>query len=160
MPPRSNALRRLADERGAKRAKILSVSAPFHCALMKPAQDRLAKDLESLSFRRPAAPIACNVDAMIIEDADGSRDALIRQVTGSVKWEPSMRLLMARGVQTFIEVGPGKVLCGLMRQIDRSMACLNVADEASLQKTVRTRHKRSRMTSAGINETGVHKAEG
>jgi [acyl-carrier-protein] S-malonyltransferase len=127
---------RLADERGAKRAKILSVSAPFHCALMKPAQDRLAKDLESLSFRRPAAPIACNVDATIIEDADGSRDALIRQVTGSVKWDPSIRLLMARRVQTFIEVGPGKVLCGLTRQIDRSMACLNVGDEASLQKTL------------------------
>ena len=127
---------RLADERGAKRAKILSVSAPFHCALMKPAQDRLAKDLESLSFRRPAAPIACNVDATIIEDADGSRDALIRQVTGSVKWDPSIRLLMARGVQTFIEVGPGKVLCGLTRQIDRAMTCLNVGDEASLQKTL------------------------
>jgi [acyl-carrier-protein] S-malonyltransferase len=127
---------RLADERGAKRAKILSVSAPFHCALMKPAQDRLAKDLESLSFRRPAAPIACNVDATIIEDADGSRDALIRQVTGSVKWDPSIRLLMARGVQTFIEVGPGKVLCGLTRQIDRAVTCLNVGDEASLQKTL------------------------
>ncbi len=127
---------RLADERGAKRAKMLSVSAPFHCALMKPAQDRLAKDLQSLSFRRPAVPVACNVDAAIIEDADGSRDALIRQVTGSVKWDPSMRLLMARGVQTFVEVGPGKVLCGLMRQIDRSMTCLNVGDEASLQKTL------------------------
>lgn len=127
---------RLADERGAKRAKILSVSAPFHCALMKPAQDRLAKDLESLSFRRPAAPIACNVDATIIEDADGSRDALIRQVTGSVKWDPSIRLLMARGAQTFIEVGPGKVLCGLTRQIDRAVTCLNVGDEASLQKTL------------------------
>jgi [acyl-carrier-protein] S-malonyltransferase len=127
---------KLADERGAKRAKMLSVSAPFHCALMKPAQDRLAKDLESLSFRRPAVPVACNVDAAIVEDADGSRDALIRQVTGSVKWDSSMRLLMARGVQTFIEVGPGKVLCGLMRQIDRSMTCLNVGDEASLQKTL------------------------
>src|SRR5246500_2404054 len=71
---------KLADERGAKRAKMLSVSAPFHCALMKPAQDRLLKDLESLSFRRPAVPVACNVDAAIVEDADGSRDALIRQV--------------------------------------------------------------------------------
>jgi [acyl-carrier-protein] S-malonyltransferase len=127
---------KLADERGAKRAKMLSVSAPFHCALMKPAQDRLRTDLLSLSFRPPALPVVCNVDATIIEDADGSRDALIRQVTGSVKWDPSMRLLMARGVQTFIEVGPGKVLCGLMRQIDRSMTCLNVGDEASLQKTL------------------------
>jgi [acyl-carrier-protein] S-malonyltransferase len=127
---------RLADERGAKRAKMLSVSAPFHCALMKPAQDRLAADLHSLSFRRPEIPVACNVDAAIVEDADASRDALVRQVTGSVKWNSSMRLLMAKGVQTFVEVGPGKVLCGLMRQIDRSMTCLNVGDEASLQKTV------------------------
>jgi [acyl-carrier-protein] S-malonyltransferase len=127
---------KLADERGAKRAKILSVSAPFHCALMKPAQERLAADLRSLSLRPPAVPVACNVDAAIVEDADGSRDALIRQVTGSVKWDSSMRLLMARGVQTFIEVGPGKVLCGLTRQIDRSMTCLNVGDEASLQKTL------------------------
>jgi [acyl-carrier-protein] S-malonyltransferase len=127
---------KLADERGAKRAKMLSVSAPFHCALMKPAQDRLEAELLSLSFHRPAVPVACNVDAAIVEDADGSRDALVRQVTDSVKWDSSMRLLMAKGVQTFVEVGPGKVLCGLMRQIDRSMTCLNVGDEASLQKTV------------------------
>jgi [acyl-carrier-protein] S-malonyltransferase len=127
---------KIADERGAKRAKMLSVSAPFHCALMKPAQDRLTKDLKSLSFHGPEVSVVCNVDAAIVEDADGSRDALIRQVTGSVKWDPSIRLLMARGVQTFIEVGPGKVLCGLTRQIDRAMTCLNVGDEASLQKTL------------------------
>ncbi|MGD0179704.1 MAG: malonyl CoA-acyl carrier protein transacylase, partial [Terriglobales bacterium] len=75
-------------------------------------------------------------DAALLEDADRSRDALIRQVTGSVKWEQSMRLLIAQGVDTFVEIGPGKVLCGLMRQIDRSQKCLNVADEASLQKTL------------------------
>jgi [acyl-carrier-protein] S-malonyltransferase len=127
---------KLADERGAKRAKILPVSAPFHCSLMKPAQDRLARDLHSLAFARPAVPVVCNVDAEVLEDADRSRDALIRQVTGAVKWDQSMRLLIAHGVQTFIEVGPGKVLCGLMRQVDRSKTCLNVADEASLQKTL------------------------
>ena len=127
---------KLADERGAKRAKLLPVSAPFHCSLMKPAQDRLANDLRSIKFQTPSIPVVCNVDALPLEDADSSRDALLRQVTGSVKWDQSMRLLISKGIQTFLEVGPGKVLCGLMRQIDRSRTCLNVADEASLQKTL------------------------
>jgi [acyl-carrier-protein] S-malonyltransferase len=127
---------KLADERGAKRAKVLPVSAPFHCSLMKPAQDRLAADLSLIPFSEPAAGVVCNVDAALLQDADRSRDALIRQVTGSVKWEQSMRVLIAQGVQTFVEVGPGKVLCGLMRQIDRSKTCVNVADEGSLQKTL------------------------
>jgi len=125
---------KLADERGAKRAKVLPVSAPFHCSLMKPAQDRLAADLASTPFSKPAAGVVCNADAVLLQDADRSRDALIRQVTGSVKWEQSMRVLIAQGVHTFVEVGPGKVLCGLMRQIDRTKTCVNVADEASLQK--------------------------
>jgi [acyl-carrier-protein] S-malonyltransferase len=127
---------RLASERGAKRAIMLPVSAPFHCSLMKPAQDRLAADLQSLAFKQPAVPIVGNVDAAVIEDGDRARDALIRQVTGAVKWEQSVRLLIARGVQAFVEVGPGKVLCGLMRQIDRSRTSLNAGDEASLQKTL------------------------
>lgn len=127
---------KLASERGAKRAIMLPVSAPFHCSLMKPAQDRLAHDLHSLAFQKPAIAVVCNADAKIVDDGDSSRDALIRQVTGSVKWLPSMRLLIEKGVRTFIEVGPGKVLCGLMRQIDRSQTCLNVADESSLQKTL------------------------
>ena len=127
---------KLATERGAKRAIMLSVSAPFHCSLMKPAQDRLAADLKSLNFQKPAIPVVCNVDAVVIQDADAARDALVRQVTGSVKWDQSVRLLIAKGVQTFVEVGPGKVLCGLMRQIDRSKSSLNVGDEASLRKTL------------------------
>lgn len=127
---------KLADERGAKRARILPVSAPFHCSLMKPAQDRLSADLHSISFHKSSVPVVCNVDAALLDDADRCRDALIRQVTGAVKWEQSMRLLLTKGVQTFVEVGPGKVLCGLMRQIDRSRACLNVGDEASLQETL------------------------
>ena len=127
---------KLADEGGAKRAKLLPVSAPFHCSLMKPAQDRLANDLGSIKFQKPGIPVVCNVDAAALEDAERSRDALLRQVTGSVKWDQSMRLLVSKGVQTFVEVGPGKVLCGLMRQIDRSRTCLNVADEASLLKTL------------------------
>ncbi len=112
------------------------MSAPFHCSLMKPAQERLAVDLQALKFQNPATPVVCNVDAALVTAAEPSRDALIRQVTGSVKWEQSVRLLIDQGVQTFVEVGPGKVLWGLMRQIDRSKTCLNVGDEASLQKTL------------------------
>ena len=127
---------KLAQERGAKRAILLPVSAPFHCSLMKPAQEKLAVDLRELEFAAPKIPVVCNVYARPVEDAESSREALVRQVTGSVNWSDSMQLLISRGVQTFIEVGPGKVLCGLMRQIDRSKKCLNVEDEASLQKTL------------------------
>lgn len=127
---------KLAEERGAKKAKMLPVSAPFHCSLMKPAQDRLAADLKNLEFRKPSIPVACNVDAALVEDAEGSRDALIRQVTGAVRWEESVRLLITRGVQRFVEVGPSKVLWGLMRQIDRSPSAFYVNDNASLQKTL------------------------
>lgn len=127
---------KLADERGAKRAKVLPVSAPFHCSLMKPAQERLAVDLQALNFSAPGFPIVCNVDAAPVTTADAARDALVRQVTGSVRWVESMQSLMAQGVQTLVEIGPGKVLCGLMRQIDRSKKCVNVEDEASLKKTL------------------------
>ena len=127
---------KLAQERGAKRAILLPVSAPFHCSLMKPAQERLAVDLQKLNFSAPKIPVVSNVYAKPVEDAESSREALVRQVTGSVKWSESMQLLISRGVQTFVEVGPGKVLCGLMRQIDRSKKCVNVEDEASLQKTM------------------------
>jgi len=126
---------KLADERGAKRAKLLPVSAPFHCSLMKPAQDRLQGDLDALKLQKPAYPVACNVEAELVKDDLRARDTLVRQVTGSVKWDQCMHLLIGKGVQTFIEVGPGKVLCGLMRQIDRSKTCLNVSDDASLTKT-------------------------
>jgi [acyl-carrier-protein] S-malonyltransferase len=127
---------KLADERGAKRAKLLPVSAPFHCSLMKPAQDRLQADLDALRLQNPVYPVACNVDADLVTDDLRARDTLVRQVTGSVKWEQCMRLLIAQGVRTFIEVGPGKVLCGLMRQIDRSKTCLNVSDDATLAKAL------------------------
>ncbi len=127
---------KLAEERGAKKAKLLPVSAPFHCSLMKPAQDRLEADLHKLSMSKPAYPVACNVDAELVTDPQKACDTLVRQVTGSVKWEQCVRLLIAQGVQTFIEVGPGKVLWGLMRQIDRTPTSLNVSDEASLAKTL------------------------
>jgi [acyl-carrier-protein] S-malonyltransferase len=127
---------KLASDRGAKKAVILPVSAPFHCSLMKPAQDRLAADLDRLTFHNPATSLVCNVDAALINNAEHSRDALVRQVTGSVKWDQSMRVLIDKGVQTFIEAGPGKVLFGLMRQIDRTKKCISVGDEASLQKAL------------------------
>jgi [acyl-carrier-protein] S-malonyltransferase len=127
---------KLANERGAKRAVMLPVSAPFHCSLMKPAQDRLAVDLNRIGFRDPSVPVACNVDAALILAAASARDALVRQVTASVLWEPSMRLLIAERAEWFVEVGPGKVLCGLMRQIDRSKTCASVGDDATLEKAL------------------------
>lgn len=126
----------LAQERGAKRAILLPVSAPFHCSLMQPAQEKLASDLKQLTFSAPLIPVVCNVDARAVEHAEAAREALVRQVTGSVKWSDSMQWLIAHGVETFVEVGPGKVLFSLMRQIDRSKKCLNVEDESSLQKTL------------------------
>lgn len=128
----------LASERGAKRPRLLPVSAPFHCSLMKPAQDRLEADLNQLKLQKPAYPVACNVDADLVTDPVRARDTLVRQVTGSVRWEECMQLVIAQGVQTFIEVGPGKVLCGLLRQIERSKICLSVGDEASLVKAAET----------------------
>lgn len=127
---------KLADERGAKKAKLLPVSAPFHCLLMKPAQDRLATDLTALQFAQPRVGVVCNVDAAEVREPDPARDALIRQVTGSVKWDQSIRLLISRGVRTFVEIGPGKVLWGLMRQIDRTPTALYVNEDASLHKTM------------------------
>jgi [acyl-carrier-protein] S-malonyltransferase len=126
----------LATERGAKKAVSLPVSAPFHCALMQPAQDRLATDLHALAFCEPSCTVVCNVDASAVKSPDAARDALIRQVTGAVRWDQSVRLLIEKGASLFIEVGPGKVLWGLMRQIDRSKTCLTVSDEASLAKTL------------------------
>ena len=126
----------LATERGAKKAVSLPVSAPFHCALMQPAQDRLAADLRALTFHDPSCPVLCNVDAVSVMSAEAAQDALIRQVTGAVRWDESIRKLIEMGASLFIEVGPGKVLWGLMRQIDRSKASLTVGDEASLQKTL------------------------
>lgn len=126
----------LCKERGAKKTVMLAVSAPFHCALMQPAQDRLAPLLREISFSDASVHVVVNVDAALVSDAEPLRDALIRQVTGSVRWVESMRLLIAEQPTHFIEVGPGKVLSGLMRQIDRGQTCLNVGDAASLEKTI------------------------
>lgn len=124
----------LAKERGAKRAIMLVVSAPFHCALMQPAQDRLEKDLKALHFNNPELPVVANIDFAAKTTGEESRQALVRQVTGAVQWASCMQTLIASGAKTFIEVGPGKVLTGLMRQIDRSQTCMNAENEESVQK--------------------------
>jgi [acyl-carrier-protein] S-malonyltransferase len=124
----------LAKERGAKRAVLLQVSAPFHCSLMQPAQDGLAPILQEIPFSAAKMPVVVNVDAALVTDGAQLRDALIRQVTGAVRWTQSMQLLIAEGVTTLVEVGPGKVLSGLLRQIDRSQKCAQVEDPASLEK--------------------------
>lgn len=117
----------------AKRVIRLKVSAPFHCALMKPAQDRLAADLERLEFKQPAMPVITNVDARATTAPGELRAALVRQVSAPVRWVESMQLLVDQGVDTFVEAGPGKVLSGLMRQINRDVQTLNVEDAASLE---------------------------
>ncbi|SFS04669.1 [acyl-carrier-protein] S-malonyltransferase [Granulicella pectinivorans] len=121
---------------GAKRTVMLPVSAPFHCALMQLAQDRLATDLEAVVVLDPAFPVMCNVDARLLTRRSDIRDCLIRQVTGSVRWVECIQGLIQQGATRFIEVGPGKVLSGLMRQIDRTQATSNVEDSASLEKTL------------------------
>jgi [acyl-carrier-protein] S-malonyltransferase len=126
----------LASQAGAKRAVILAVSAPFHSALMAPAQERLEKELRQTEFATLGVPLVTNVDADTIELGDEALDALIRQVTMPVRWEESIRLLIDEDVNTFVEVGPGRVLTGLLRQIERSVSALNVEDEKSLAATV------------------------
>jgi [acyl-carrier-protein] S-malonyltransferase len=126
----------IASQSGAKRAVILAVSAPFHCALMMPAQERLEKDLRRTELGPLRVPLVTNVDADSETSGDEARDALIRQVTMPVRWEESVRMLIDEGVNMFVEVGPGRVLTGLLRQIERSVGTLNVEDEKSLATTV------------------------
>ena len=125
----------LLKERGIKRAIKLKVSAPFHCALMMPAQERLADDLEKLEFHDLQMPLITNVDAAATISGSEARDALVRQVSSPVRWLESIERLLQEGVETFVEAGPGKVLSGLVRQIRREARCLNVEDRASLSAT-------------------------
>jgi [acyl-carrier-protein] S-malonyltransferase len=126
----------IASQSGAKRAVILPVSAPFHCALLAPAQQRLEIDLRAAAFGPLRFPLITNVDAEAVISGEETREALIRQVTLPVRWHESVREMIERGVNIFVEVGPGKVLSGLLRQIDRSVRCLNVEDAASLRSTL------------------------
>lgn len=126
----------LAKEQGAKKVVPLQVSAPFHCALMQPAQDRLAEVLKAVEVRDPRFPIVSNVTADVTKNGGRERDLLIEQVTAPVRWVESMRRMIDQGASYFVEVGPGKVLTGLMRQIDRAQKCVNVEDSASLEKAL------------------------
>ena len=126
----------LASAGGAKRAVMLPVSAPFHSSLMKPAAERLEMDLRAIEFHTLRVPLVNNADAELITSGDEAREGLIRQVTLPVRWEESVRELIDQGVNTFVEVGPGRVLTGLLRQIDRSIHVFNVEDEKSLRTTL------------------------
>ncbi|HXI91327.1 MAG TPA: ACP S-malonyltransferase [Blastocatellia bacterium] len=126
----------LAKAKGAKRAVMLAVSAPFHCELMKPAAERLAALFTGTQFSDLKVPLVTNVDAELITCGNEARDALLRQVASPVRWSESIQRLLDEGVTRFIEVGPGKVLSGLVRQINRQCQVLNVEDVQSLEATV------------------------
>lgn len=126
----------LCKEAGAKRALMLPVSAPFHCKLMQPAEDQLASALESITFNDPAYPVAANVDARLLRRGPEVRDALIRQVTGAVRWVECIQLLKESGATHYIEVGPGKVLQGLTHKIDKTLLTTHVDSPETLQKVL------------------------
>ncbi len=139
-----------AKRRGAKRAMMLNVSAPFHCALMKPAAKRLARDLDALEVADAEVLLVTNVDAKLVSSAPVIRESLKRQVTAAVQWEASMRLLRAQGVEIFVEVGPGKVLSGLLRQIDREAACLQAENITSMNEVFARLNGRQGARSASL----------
>ncbi len=118
---------------GARRAVALPVSAPFHCALMRPAQERLAADLAALAWGEPEVPLVNNVDASVVRTGDACRDGVLRQVSGAVRWQESVELLLREGVTTFVEVGPGSVLSGLVRKIARGARTLSVDSPESVE---------------------------
>ena len=126
----------LAKAKGARRAVMLQVSAPFHCELMQPAQEEVARVLGGIPLGEPRIPVAANVTGELVTTAAAARDALVRQVTGTVRWVECVQALVNAGATAFVEVGPGKVLCGLMKQIDGAQQTLNVEDAASLEKTL------------------------
>ena len=126
----------IASQKGAKRAVMLPVSAPFHSPLMAPAQQRLERDLRATALGPLRFPLITNADAEAITSGEEAREALIRQVTLPVRWLDSVREMIERRVTIFVEVGPGKVLSGILRQIDRSVRCFNVEDSASLHSTI------------------------
>lgn len=125
-----------APSRGAKRAITLSVSAPFHCELMRPARERLAVDLARVPFSDLACPLVANVDARPLRSGDEARASLERQVTAPVRWDASVREIARLGASTLVEVGPGRVLSGLVRRIVPEVRILNVEDPDSLDKTL------------------------
>ena len=126
----------IRDRKGARKVVMLQVSAPFHCALMQPAQEEVARVLSTIEIRDPQFPVAANVSGVLVTTAEAARQALISQVTGTVRWAGCVQSLVDAGAQFFLEAGPGKVLSGLLRQIDRSLQYVNVEDAASLEKAL------------------------
>jgi [acyl-carrier-protein] S-malonyltransferase len=126
----------IAKDAGAKRAILLQVSAPFHCALMMPAEERLSADLDNCAFSDLRFPLVTNVDAQSIHTAAEARSGLKRQVSRPVRWQETIQRLLDEGVRTFVEVGPGKVLLGLVRSIDKSATMLNAEDEKSVENVL------------------------
>ncbi|MBI4384387.1 MAG: ACP S-malonyltransferase [Nitrospinae bacterium] len=121
---------------GAKRAVALPVSAPFHCPLMKPAEVKLRQELEKAEFRDLEFPVVANVDAKPVLKGGEAREALVRQVCSPVRWVDTMKYLVEQGIQVAVEIGPGKVLSGLMKRFNKEVECYQVEDSASLEKTV------------------------
>ncbi|MEJ6952164.1 ACP S-malonyltransferase [Natronospora cellulosivora (SeqCode)] len=126
----------LAEEGGAKKVVELKVSGPFHSSLMEKAESRFAEYLKDISFNQPRYPIVDNVTANFLNNPLEIKELLIKQISGSVRWLESVQLMIANNVETFIEVGPGRVLKGLMRRIDRSVNAYNVEDIKSLDKLI------------------------
>lgn len=127
---------RIAKDKGVRRAVLLAVSAPFHCELMKPAAERLAPVLDEIEFFDLNVPLVTNVDATVITSGSLARASLVRQISSPVRWSDSLELLLAEGVTRFIEIGPGKVLSGLIRRMDRDCEVLNVESPETLEETV------------------------
>jgi [acyl-carrier-protein] S-malonyltransferase len=127
---------KLAKESGARRAILLPVSAPFHCSLMMPAETRLAPDLDAIGFGDLKFPLITNAEAQPVREGGEARRALKLQVSRPVRWHAIIRLLLDEGVDTFVEVGPGKVLTGLVRSVEKSVTMLNAEDERSLDQTL------------------------
>lgn len=127
---------KLAAEKGAKRAVLLNVSAPFHCSLLKPAGEKLQKELETITVNPMQVPVATNVTGKLVESEKDIKDLLVKQVSSSVLWEDCVATLIQNGVDTFVEIGPGKVLSGFVKKIDKTAKVLNVEDNASLAQTL------------------------
>lgn len=127
---------KIASGRGARRAVKLQVSAPFHSSLMLPAQEKMRKVLSSMQFRQLKCPLINNADVALLETGNEARDGLIKQIIAPVRWEESVRKAIKLGVDKVVEVGPGKVLLGMVKRIDRGIECFNAEDEDSLRKTV------------------------
>lgn len=126
----------LAKQKGAKKAVILAVSAPFHCSLLKPAGEKLERELEKVEIKNTKIPLVSNITADFIDENTNIKELLVKQVSSPVLWEDSIRKMISSGVDTFVEVGPGKALSGFVKKIDKNVVTLNVEDVESLTETL------------------------